>query len=90
MIVDYDGRLLSQADPGPGEKIVVGPLDVTALRVERERRGGHHMLAHLRMEAYRAYARAVYPGGLTEGHRPPTLAGNERAIAEGKRRIAEN
>ena len=25
MIVDYDGRILAQADPGPGEKIVVGP-----------------------------------------------------------------
>ena len=25
MVVDYDGRILAQADPGPGEKIVVGP-----------------------------------------------------------------
>ncbi|OLC44760.1 MAG: hypothetical protein AUH43_17880 [Acidobacteria bacterium 13_1_40CM_65_14] len=23
MIVDYDGRILAQADPGPGEKVVV-------------------------------------------------------------------
>src|SRR5262249_59538071 len=23
MLVDYDGRILAQADPGPGEKIVV-------------------------------------------------------------------
>jgi len=38
MIVDYDGRILSQADPGPGEKIVVGPIDLLALRAERERR----------------------------------------------------
>ena len=51
MIVDYDGRILTQADPGPGEKIVVGPIDLAALRVERERRRGHHMLAHLRTEA---------------------------------------
>ena len=35
MIVDYDGRILSQADPGPGEKIVVGPIDLAALRAER-------------------------------------------------------
>ena len=32
MIVDYDGRILSQADPGPGEKIVVGPIDLAAYR----------------------------------------------------------
>ena len=37
MIVDYDGRILSQADPGPGEKVVVAPISVQALRDERER-----------------------------------------------------
>ena len=88
MTVDYDGRILAQADPGPGEKIVVAPVDISALRAERERRVGHHMLAHLRMEAYRGYRQAVYPGGLVEGG-PPTLEGNEQAIAEGKRRITE-
>ncbi len=31
MIVDFDGRILAQADPGPGEKIVVGPIDLAAL-----------------------------------------------------------
>src|SRR3954454_8431559 len=41
MVVDYDGRILAQADPGPGEKIVVGPIDLAALRVERDRRRGH-------------------------------------------------
>ncbi len=30
MIVDFDGRILAQADPGPGEKIVVGPIDLAA------------------------------------------------------------
>jgi hypothetical protein len=29
----------------------------------------------------------VYPGGLVEGRRPPTLEGNEQAIAVGKERI---
>jgi predicted amidohydrolase len=86
MIVDYDGRILSQADPGPGEKIVVGPIDVAALRAERERRRGHHMLAHLRMEAYQVYRESVYPGDLID-RRPPTLEGNEQAIAVGKKRI---
>lgn len=48
MIVDFDGRILAQADPGPGERIVVGPIDLGALRAERQRRQGHRMLAHLR------------------------------------------
>jgi hypothetical protein len=88
MVVDFDGRLLAQADPGPGEKIVVGPIDIPALRAERERRTGHHMLAHLRMEAYKEYPRgAVYPGGLWAGQGGLTVEGNERAIAEGKRRL---
>ena len=43
MVVDFDGRILAQADPGPGEKIVVGPIDLAALRAERERRGGHRL-----------------------------------------------
>jgi predicted amidohydrolase len=86
MIVDYDGRLLSQADPGPGEKIVVGPIDLAALRHEREHRRGHHVLAHLRTEAYPAYQRPIYPGGLVEGG-PPTVAGNEQAIAAARRRL---
>src|SRR3954471_4754975 len=80
MIVDYDGRVLAQADPGPGEKIVFGPVDVAALRVERERRRGHHMLAHLRTEAYPAYRTPIHPGGAPGGS-PPTLAGNDCATA---------
>lgn len=52
MVVDFDGRILAQADPGPGEKIVVGPIDLAALRAERRRRKGHNLLSHLRAEAY--------------------------------------
>lgn len=66
MVVDYDGRILAQADPGPGEKIVVGPIDLAALRAERSRRRGHHMLSHLRTGAYTdLYARPGRraPGG---------------------------
>ncbi len=63
MIVDYDGRVLAQAEPGMGEKIVVGPVDLAALRAERQRRRGHHMLAHLRTEAYPKYANPIYPAG---------------------------
>src|SRR3954462_8592377 len=63
MVVDYDGRVLVQADPGPGEKIVVGPIDVAAVRAERQRRKGHHMLAHLRTEAYSAARLPAYSAG---------------------------
>jgi predicted amidohydrolase len=84
MIVDYDGRLLAQADPGPGEKMVVAGIDLAALRAERDRRMGHHMLGHLRTEAYR-YPSTLYPGGLKGGKGPLSIEGNNRAIAEGKK-----
>jgi predicted amidohydrolase len=49
MVVDYDGRILAQAEGGEGEKIVVGgPIDIATLRTERTRRIGHDMRAHLR------------------------------------------
>jgi formamidase len=60
-IVDFDGRLLADATPGAGERIVVGPIDISALRYEREVRRGHHMLAHLRTEAYPVYRDHRYP-----------------------------
>lgn len=82
MIVDYDGRLLAQADPGPGEKIVIAPVDLGALRAERERRSGHHMLGHLRTEAYTGYSRPIYPGSGTD----LSIASNEDAISKGKAR----
>ncbi len=88
MVVDFDGRILAQADPGPGEKIVVGPVDIPSLRAERERRRGHHMLAHLRTEAYEGYRRAIYPGSLPEGEKALSVEANDRAIAEGKRRFS--
>ncbi len=63
MVVDYDGRILAQADPGPGTKIVVAPIDIAALRHERKTRSGHHMLAHLRTEAYPVYREGRFPKG---------------------------
>ncbi|WP_165248639.1 nitrilase-related carbon-nitrogen hydrolase [Paludisphaera soli] len=61
MVVDFDGRILAQADPGPGEKIVVAPIDLAALRAERDRRRGHQMLSQLRTEAYTdLYARPIH------------------------------
>lgn len=82
-IVDFDGRLLADASPGPGERIVVAPIDISALRHERESRSGHHMLAHLRTEAYPVYA---MPGYSAEGS---TLSyeRNLETIAQAKARV---
>lgn len=87
MIVDYEGRLLAQADPGPGEKIVVAGIDLNSLRSERERRLGHDLLAHLRMEAYQRYRNPVYPGSLMNKASQLTIEGNEQATREGKRML---
>ncbi len=63
MMVDFEGRLLAQADPGPGEKIVVAPIDIGALRHERAVRRGHQTLAHLRTECHPLYHTTLYPPG---------------------------
>jgi predicted amidohydrolase len=84
MVVDFEGRLLAQADPGPGEKMVFAVLDIEALRHERAVRRGHHMLAHLRTEAYTGYGRPLYPPAAGV----PSIAGNEEAIEVGKRRLS--
>jgi predicted amidohydrolase len=60
-IVDFDGRILAEASPGPGERIVVAPIDISAVRHERTQRTGHQMLAHLRTEAYPVYSTPRYP-----------------------------
>lgn len=78
MIVDQDGRILAQADPGPHEKVVVATIDLDALRAERARRRGHDFLGHLRTGAYPVYRRPGYPEGAGE---PGTVAENERRIA---------
>ncbi|HUR53099.1 MAG TPA: nitrilase-related carbon-nitrogen hydrolase [Gemmataceae bacterium] len=83
MVVDYDGRVLSQANPGPGEQIVVAPVDIAALRAERERRIGHHMLAHRRPEAYRHAATPAYPPAGTT----LSIEGNNAATATAKKRL---
>lgn len=84
-VVDFDGRILATASPGPGERIVVAPIDITALRHEREIRSGHHMLAHLRTEAYPVYQTPRYPPQRTTS---PELsyARNLALIADAKRR----
>jgi hypothetical protein len=83
MVVDYDGRILAQADPGPGEKIVVAEIDVAALREARQRRLGHNPLAHLRREAYGGAAQG-YPAATfvsaKDPHADRTVPENEAAI----------
>src|SRR5712671_4706489 len=84
MVVDYDGRILAQADPGPGEKVVVGPIDIAALRAERARRRGHDMRAHLRSEVHRYLERSwLAPGGSRELGQESI----ERRIGDAKKKL---
>src|ERR1041385_1461371 len=83
-VVDFDGRMLAEASPGPGERIVVAPVDISALRHERASRRGHHMLAHLRTEAYPVYQRHQYPPPSTE---PLSYEHNNVLIDEAKRNL---
>ncbi|CAN5799952.1 carbon-nitrogen hydrolase family protein [soil metagenome] len=87
-IFDFEGRLLADASPGPGERIVVAPIDVSALRHERETRRGHSFLAHLRTEAYPIYQKHFYPPQLEEkGEEMLSYEKNNELIDESKRQI---
>jgi formamidase len=84
MVVDYDGRILAQADAGQGEKVVVAPIDIDALRHERERRSGHDMRAHLRAGMYPYLeAERLSPA---ETH-PLTKDAIDSRIRQGKQRL---
>ena len=63
MVVNYDGVILAQADLGPGEKVVVAPIDISALRAEWERCQGHDMRAHFRSEIHDYANRPYLPKG---------------------------
>jgi formamidase len=87
-VIDFDGRILAEASPGPGERIVVAPIDISALRHEREARVGHAMLAHLRTEAYPVYARHRYPPRVeraADGEAAFSYERNQRLIAAAKK-----
>ena len=87
-VIDFDGRLLAQASPGPGERIVVAPIDISALRHERNTRQGHHMSAHLRTEAYPVYQQHQYPPRIAEDNGPSIdYERNSLLIDESKRRL---
>lgn len=83
MVVDYDGRVLAEASPGPGQKIVVAPIALDVLRAERERRVGHSMLAHHRAELYPNLARPTYPRSPQTSDR--TVEAQQERIAAAKR-----
>lgn len=83
MVVDYDGRILAQADPGPGEKVVVAPLNIAALREERERRRGHDLRSHLRSEVHGYLAKSY----LAPGGEALTVASNNKRIQEAKEKL---
>jgi predicted amidohydrolase len=88
MVVDFDGRLLAQASPGPGERIVVASIDVGMLRYERKVRRAHQMLAHLRAECYPMYRQRFLEG--LAGSRPiedSNVSEQEQRIDAAKRRI---
>jgi predicted amidohydrolase len=91
MVVDFDGRVLAEASPGPGERIVVAPVDISALRHERAIRVGHHMLAHLRTEAYPVYRTHRYPPPMTRppGMPPFSFERNKQLIAEAKEALED-
>ena len=84
MVVDYDGRVLAQAEPGPGERIVVAEIDVGALRAARQERLLHNPLAHLRQGIYRTRTEQGYPPATStatkDSGRDRTLEENEKLI----------
>lgn len=84
MVVDPDGRILAQADPGPGEKVVVAPIDIPALRRLRERRQGHDMRGHLRTEVHTYLQR---PGLAPAAGHPIDMHGLRERIREARRRL---
>lgn len=84
MVVDFDGRVLAKASEGSGEKIVVAPVDISALRHERNVRKGHHLLAHLRTEAYPVYGKHVYPPQIDRGEEL-SYENNNKLIEAAKR-----
>ncbi|MEM1081725.1 MAG: nitrilase-related carbon-nitrogen hydrolase [Pseudomonadota bacterium] len=85
MVVDYDGRILAQASPGPGEQVVVAPIHIDALRAERERRQGHDTRAHYRAEIHRYATQSALPSAAGESISIESL---KARILAGRRAVA--
>jgi len=88
MVVDYDGRILAQADPGPGEKVVVAPIDLAALRAERQRRVGHDIRGHLRSELHDYLDKPRLPPAGPDEH-PLTDSSIRARIERGRQQAGE-
>jgi predicted amidohydrolase len=88
-VIDFEGRILAQASPGPGERIVVAAVDVSSLRHERAVRRGHHTLAHLRTEAYPVYRSHRYPPRDSDATGEMSYEENNRLIDEAKRQLKD-
>ncbi len=86
MVVDYDGRILAQADPGPGEKVIVAPIDIAQLRSERARRIGHDMRSHFRAEVH-SYGRTPWFASAAREDHPLTADSVRARIDSSKRRL---
>ena len=87
MVVDYDGRILAQADPGPGEKVVVAPIDIDRLRTERDRRLGHDTRAHYRPEIHTYHQRS---GLIPAGDQPSSIDDLKSRIRQSKQSAGMN
>jgi formamidase len=87
MIVDFEGRILAKASEGAGEKIVVAPIDISALRHERSVRKGHHLLAHLRTEAYPSYRKHIYPPKIDGANEELSYERNNELIEASKKKM---
>lgn len=84
MVVDYDGRILAQADAGPGEKVVVAPINIDQLRAERERRIGHDLRAHLRSNVHNYLNRDYLPAA---GNEPISIESLKNRISKARQRL---
>jgi predicted amidohydrolase len=87
MVVDFEGRILAKASEGHGEKIVVAPIDISALRHERKVRKGHHLLSHLRTEAYPAYQNHIYPPKIDRADEELSYEQNNELIEAAKKEL---
>lgn len=84
-IVDYDGRILAQADPGPFEKVVVAPINIQTLREERKRRYGHDMRSHLRTEIHPYMRNPQFKSGALD--HPLSIENIRDRISDAKQKI---
>ena len=83
MVVDFDGRILAQASPGPGERIVVAPVDVTrAAPRARDAPRPPHARAPAHARRTRSTAAHVYPPRGPQ--RSALLRGEQRAHRRGE------